>query len=121
MAGADGSVFAARLYCCFVMEYDIPTVLDDDTATLGTTLWVIYLMRFKLRCKFLCGKSSFSYTSCCLLCSLVNSDIAVSLVSLILVSLGPLICASSIFYLQKKNELSWNLARESILEILILY
>ena len=35
-----------RLYCSFVMEYDIHTLLD--MATLVTTLWVIYMIRFKL-------------------------------------------------------------------------
>ncbi|GLJ49636.1 hypothetical protein SUGI_1053100 [Cryptomeria japonica] len=38
---------AVRVYCSFVMEYDIHTVLD--TATLATTLWVIYMIRFKLK------------------------------------------------------------------------
>lgn len=37
---------AVRLYCSFVMEYDIHTVLD--LATLGTTIWVIYMMRVEL-------------------------------------------------------------------------
>jgi len=37
---------AVRVYCSFVMEYDIHTVLDS--ATLATTLWVIYMIRFKL-------------------------------------------------------------------------
>jgi len=38
---------AVRVYCSFVMEYDIHTVLDS--ATLVTTLWVIYMIRFKLK------------------------------------------------------------------------
>lgn len=38
---------AVRVYCSFVMEYDIHTVLD--CATLVTTLWVIYMIRFKLK------------------------------------------------------------------------
>jgi hypothetical protein len=38
---------AVRLYCSLVMEKDIHTVLDS--ATLITTLWVIYTMRFKLK------------------------------------------------------------------------
>ncbi|CAI8600105.1 unnamed protein product [Vicia faba] len=41
---------AVRLYCSFVMEYDIHTLLD--TATLGTTLWVIYMIRFKLKSSY---------------------------------------------------------------------
>lgn len=38
---------AVRLYCSFVMEYDIHTLLD--TGTLLTTAWVIYMIRFKLK------------------------------------------------------------------------
>jgi hypothetical protein len=38
---------AVRLYCSFVMEYDIHTLLDS--ATFITTAWVIYTMRFKLK------------------------------------------------------------------------
>ncbi|GLJ33168.1 hypothetical protein SUGI_0667830 [Cryptomeria japonica] len=40
-----------RLYCSFVMEYDIHTVLD--LATLATTLWVIYMIRFKLKSSYM--------------------------------------------------------------------
>lgn len=49
---------AARLYCSFVMEYDIHTVLD--TATLATTLWVIYMIRFKLRTSYMEDKDNFA-------------------------------------------------------------
>ncbi|KAI4389614.1 hypothetical protein MLD38_001822 [Melastoma candidum] len=42
---------AVRLYCSFVMEYDIHTLLDS--ATLATTLWVIYMIRFKLRSSYM--------------------------------------------------------------------
>ncbi|KAG6525857.1 ER lumen protein-retaining receptor erd-2.2-like [Zingiber officinale] len=49
---------AARLYCSFVMEYDIHTVLD--TATLATTLWVIYMIRFKLRTSYMADKDNFA-------------------------------------------------------------
>ncbi|CAA7396204.1 unnamed protein product [Spirodela intermedia] len=38
---------AARLYCSMVMEKDIHTVLDFTT--LLFTMWVIYMMRFKLK------------------------------------------------------------------------
>ena len=38
---------AVRLYCSLVMEKDIHTLLD--LATLATTGWVIYTMRFVLR------------------------------------------------------------------------
>lgn len=49
---------AVRLYCSFVMEYDIHTLLD--TATLATTLWVIYMMRFKLRSTYMEDKDNFA-------------------------------------------------------------
>ncbi|XVE94561.1 hypothetical protein REPUB_Repub02eG0019600 [Reevesia pubescens] len=48
---------AVRLYCSFVMEYDIHTLLD--TATLGSTLWVIYMIRFKLRSSYMKDKDNF--------------------------------------------------------------
>ncbi|XAR60935.1 hypothetical protein NMG60_11034480 [Bertholletia excelsa] len=38
---------AVRLYCSFTIEGDIHTVLDF--ATLVSTLWVIYMIRFKLK------------------------------------------------------------------------
>lgn len=38
---------AARVICSFVMEGDIHTVLDS--ATLISTIWVIYMIRFKLK------------------------------------------------------------------------
>ncbi|XP_057435060.1 uncharacterized protein LOC130727823 [Lotus japonicus] len=47
---------AVRLYCSFVMEYDIHTILD--TATLVTTLWVIYMMRFKLKSSYMDDKDN---------------------------------------------------------------
>lgn len=49
---------AVRLYCSFVMEYDIHTILD--TATLVTTLWVIYMIRFKLRSSYMEDKDNFA-------------------------------------------------------------
>jgi hypothetical protein len=48
---------AVRLYCSFVMEYDIHTVLD--TATLAATLFVIYMIRFKLRSTYMLDKDNF--------------------------------------------------------------
>lgn len=48
---------AVRLYCSFVMEYDIHTLLDS--ATLGTTLWVIYMIRFNLRSSYMSDKDNF--------------------------------------------------------------
>lgn len=57
---------AVRLYCSFVMEYDIHTVLD--LATLATTLWVIYMIRFKLRSSYMEDKDNFAiyYVVSCL-------------------------------------------------------
>lgn len=49
---------AVRLYCSFVMEYDIHTLLD--LATLGATLWVIYMMRYKLRSSYMEEKDNFA-------------------------------------------------------------
>lgn len=49
---------AVRLYCSFVMEYDIHTVLD--TATLVATLFVIYMIRFKLRSTYMVDKDNFA-------------------------------------------------------------
>ncbi|KAH6785974.1 hypothetical protein C2S51_038429 [Perilla frutescens var. frutescens] len=49
---------AVRLYCSFVMEYDIHTVLD--LATLATTLWVIYMIRFNLRSSYMADKDNFA-------------------------------------------------------------
>ncbi|XP_073286420.1 uncharacterized protein [Primulina huaijiensis] len=49
---------AVRLYCSFVMEYDIHTVLD--LATLATTLWVIYMIRFKLRSSYMEDKDNLA-------------------------------------------------------------
>jgi hypothetical protein len=48
---------AVRLYCSIVMEYDIHTILD--LATLGTTLWVIFMIRFKLRASYMEDKDNF--------------------------------------------------------------
>ncbi|XP_040872141.1 ER lumen protein-retaining receptor erd-2.2 isoform X2 [Glycine max] len=47
-----------RLYCSFVMEYDIHTLLD--LATLVTTLWVIYMIRFKLKSSYMEDKDNFA-------------------------------------------------------------
>ncbi|KAL4183427.1 hypothetical protein AMTRI_Chr11g155070 [Amborella trichopoda] len=48
---------AVRLYCSFVMEFDLHTLLDS--ATLITTLWVIYMIRFKLRSSYMEDKDNF--------------------------------------------------------------
>lgn len=47
---------AVRLYCSLVMEYDIHTLLD--LTTLVTTLWVIYMIRFKLRSSYMEDKDT---------------------------------------------------------------
>lgn len=47
-----------RLYCSFVMEYDIHTLLD--LATFGTTLWVIYMIRFKLQSSYMDDKDNLA-------------------------------------------------------------
>uniref|UniRef100_A0A2P2KWY4 Uncharacterized protein n=1 Tax=Rhizophora mucronata TaxID=61149 RepID=A0A2P2KWY4_RHIMU len=40
------------------MEYDIHTLLD--LATLATTLWVIYMIRFKLKSSYMEDKDNFA-------------------------------------------------------------
>lgn len=65
---------AVRLYCSLVMEYDIHTILDS--ATLVTTLWVIYMIRFKLRSSYMDDKDNFAIyyvVSCLFLLFLVCS------------------------------------------------
>lgn len=42
---------AARLCCSFFMEGDIHTFLDF--VTLVSTLWVVYMMRFKLKSTYI--------------------------------------------------------------------
>ncbi|XP_058091049.1 uncharacterized protein LOC131237352 isoform X3 [Magnolia sinica] len=49
---------AVRLYCSFVMEFDIHTLLDS--AALMTTLWVIYMIRFKLKSSYMEDKDNFA-------------------------------------------------------------
>lgn len=49
---------AVRLYCSFVMEYDIHTILD--LSTLAATLWVIYMIRFKLKSSYMEDKDNFA-------------------------------------------------------------
>lgn len=47
---------AVRLYCSLVMEYDIHTILD--LATLAATLWVIFMIRFKLKASYMVDKDT---------------------------------------------------------------
>ncbi|KAK4785252.1 hypothetical protein SAY86_001941 [Trapa natans] len=49
---------AVRLYCSFVMEYDIHTLLD--LSTFAATLWVIYMIRFNLRSSYMADKDNFA-------------------------------------------------------------
>lgn len=49
---------AVRLFCSFVMEFDIHTLLD--LATLATTLWVIYMIRFRLRSSYMEDDDNFA-------------------------------------------------------------
>ncbi|XP_071697902.1 uncharacterized protein [Rutidosis leptorrhynchoides] len=46
----------SRLYCSFVMEYDVHTLLD--LATLAATVWVIYMMRFNLNSSYMHEKDN---------------------------------------------------------------
>ncbi|KAI7726435.1 hypothetical protein M8C21_026189 [Ambrosia artemisiifolia] len=46
----------ARLYCSYVMEYDVHTILD--LATLTATVWVIYMMRFNLNSSYMLEKDN---------------------------------------------------------------
>nr|XP_043619335.1 ER lumen protein-retaining receptor erd-2.2-like [Erigeron canadensis] len=48
----------ARLYCSFVMECDVHTLLD--LATLTTTIWVIYMMRVNLNSSYMLEKDNIS-------------------------------------------------------------
>ncbi|OMO75401.1 ER lumen protein retaining receptor [Corchorus olitorius] len=61
---------AVRLYCSFVMEYDIHTLLDS--ATLGTTLWVIYMIRFKLRSSYMADKDNFGIHYVVIPCAILS-------------------------------------------------
>ncbi|KAG6413451.1 hypothetical protein SASPL_126162 [Salvia splendens] len=64
---------AVRLYCSFVMEYDIHTVLD--LATLATTLWVIYMIRFKLKSSYMEDKDNFLLYYVEILADLVSAEV----------------------------------------------
>lgn len=63
---------AVRLYCSFVMEYDIHTLLD--LATLATTLWVIYMIRFNLKSSYMEDKDNFAIYYVVSLCSYCYKD-----------------------------------------------
>lgn len=62
---------AVRLYCSFVMEQDIHTLLD--TATLGATVFVIYMMRFDLKSTYMQDKDTFTSLFVVLPCLILTS------------------------------------------------
>jgi ER lumen protein retaining receptor len=66
---------AVRLYCSFVMEYDIHTILD--TATLVATLFVIYMIRFKLRATYMVDKDNFALYYVVRTCEIVPNIVGV--------------------------------------------
>ncbi|KAL0798022.1 hypothetical protein Bca101_053196 [Brassica carinata] len=61
---------AVRLYCSFVMEFDLHTLLDS--ATLATTLWVIYMIRFNLRPTYMEDKDNFAIYYVVVPCAVVS-------------------------------------------------
>ncbi|XAR61659.1 hypothetical protein NMG60_11016139 [Bertholletia excelsa] len=61
---------AVRLYCSFVMEYDIHTILD--LATLATTLWVIYMIGFKLKSTYMEDKDNLAIYYVVIPCALLS-------------------------------------------------
>lgn len=48
---------AVRLYCSFVMEYDIHRFLD--LSKLAATLWFIYMIRFRLKSSYMEDNDNF--------------------------------------------------------------
>ncbi|KAI7757473.1 hypothetical protein M8C21_021104 [Ambrosia artemisiifolia] len=59
-----------RLYCSFVMEYDVHTLLD--LATLATTIWVIYMMRFNLKSSYMREKDNVPIHYVVIPCALLS-------------------------------------------------
>lgn len=75
---------AFRLYCSLIMEYDIHTLLD--TATLVTTLVVIFMIRFKLKSTYMADKdtislllvvSNFDFDDRCIDCYYISSELSI--------------------------------------------
>lgn len=62
---------AVRLYCSFLMEGDIHTVLDF--ATLVFTAWVIYMIRFKLKSTYIAELDNMPLYYLVITFSLLNS------------------------------------------------
>ncbi|XP_071733113.1 uncharacterized protein [Rutidosis leptorrhynchoides] len=60
----------ARLYCSYVMEYDVHTLLD--LATLTATVWVIYMMRFDLNSSYMLEKDNISVLYVVIPCALLS-------------------------------------------------
>ncbi|XP_020095690.1 putative ER lumen protein-retaining receptor C28H8.4 [Ananas comosus] len=60
---------AARLYCSFIVEFDIHTFLDF--ATLTATLWVVYMIRFVLRTSYMEEKDNFAIKTVVVPCALL--------------------------------------------------
>lgn len=59
------------------MEYDIHTLLDS--ATLASTLWVIYMIRFKLKSSYMEDKDNFAIyyvvsilSTCSTICTIIE-------------------------------------------------
>lgn len=50
---------AVRVFCSFIMEGDIHTILDF--VTLVATLWVIYMMKFKLKSSYMADLDTMHY------------------------------------------------------------
>ncbi|KAG6411966.1 hypothetical protein SASPL_124622 [Salvia splendens] len=89
---------AVRLYCSLVMEYDIHTVLD--LATLATTLWVVYMIRFNLKSSYMEDKDNIVlyYVIGGLFCRFSASHVTQLLVALKVI-LGSLhACCSTLIY-----------------------
>ncbi|KAG6699452.1 hypothetical protein I3842_08G067600 [Carya illinoinensis] len=61
---------AVRLYCSFVMEFDLHTVLDS--ATLVTTLWVIYMIRLNLKSSYMEEKDNLKIYHVVIPCSVLS-------------------------------------------------
>ncbi|GJR74982.1 gypsy type transposase [Tanacetum coccineum] len=59
-----------RLYCSYVMEYDVHTLLD--LATLTATVWVIYMMRLNLNSSYMHEKDNISVLYVVVPCALLS-------------------------------------------------
>ncbi|KAG2321206.1 hypothetical protein Bca52824_014419 [Brassica carinata] len=59
-----------RLYCSFVMGFDLHTLLDS--AAFFTTLWVIYMIRLKLRPTYMEDKDNFPIYYVVVPCAVVS-------------------------------------------------